>query len=48
VPYLEMLGDTFHRGLVVRLNTEDRQLILDDAEEVSSHEVCILRPIASK
>jgi len=31
LPYVEMLRDIFHEGLVVNLNTEEKQLILDDA-----------------
>jgi len=35
VPYAEMLGDAFRRGMVVDLNTEKKKLVLDDEGEVS-------------
>jgi len=38
VPYAEMLGDAFCKGLVVDVNKEDKQLILDDEKKVRCHE----------
>jgi len=36
VPYSEVFGDTFCRGLVVKVNTEKKRITLDDKSKVSS------------